>query len=139
MVESKKRNPRILLDALQWGAPFWIGNGNFYSQDNADFIAAFHLRAQNELGVQTRYQGIWNQTKYDTGWIKTLRRTLDQAGAGHVLIGAADQSDSQNKWAIVSETAKDAELNRAIYAFGDHYLSYWSTEVARKSGKHSGK
>jgi galactosylceramidase len=26
MVETKKRNPRILLDALQWGAPYWIGN-----------------------------------------------------------------------------------------------------------------
>lgn len=33
MVESKQRNPLILLDALQWGAPYWIGDGSFYSQN----------------------------------------------------------------------------------------------------------
>ncbi len=135
MVESKRRNPRILLDALQWGAPSWIGNGSFYSQDNADFLAAFHLRCRKELGVETRYQGIWNETPYDSSWIKQLRRTLDQAGAGDVLIGAADQSDPQGKWAIVGEAARDAELDRAIHAFGDHYLSYATTEAARQTGK----
>lgn len=135
MAESKKRNPLIVLDALQWGAPYWIGSSNFYSQDNADFIAAFHVRSQKELGVETRYQGIWNETKYDPEWIKTLRRTLDRAGANHVLIGAADQSDPEGKWAIVSDAAKDADLDRAIYAFGDHYLSYGSTEAAQQTGK----
>lgn len=135
MVESRKRNPQILLDALQWGAPSWVGQGNFYSQDNADFIAAFHVRSQKELGVETRYQGIWNETKYDAAWIKTLRRTLDSAGAAHVLIGAADQSDPENKWAIIGETEKDADLDRAIYAYGDHYLSHSSSEAAQKTGK----
>ncbi len=135
MVESKRRNPLILLDALQWGAPSYIGNGKFYSQDNADFIAAFHRRTQKELGIETRYQGIWNETKYDTEWIKTLRQTLDSAGAGHVLIGAADQSDPESKWAIVNDIAKDPNLDRAVYALGDHYLSYWSTDAAQKTGK----
>jgi hypothetical protein len=135
MRESKRRDPRILLDALQWGAPYWIGNGSFYSQDNADFITAFHLRAMKELGVKTHYQGIWNETKYDTGWIKTLRRTLDQNGAKHVRIGAADQSDQPLKWMIVEDAQKDKELDDAIHAFGDHYLGYWSTNAAQKSGK----
>ncbi len=135
MAESKQRNPAILLDALQWGAPFWVGDGTFYSQDNADFITAFHLRSRKELGVETRYQGIWNETMYEKEWIKTLRRTLDRAGAGHVLIGAADQSDTDKKWLIVGDAAKDPELDDAIYAFGDHYLSYQSSEAALKSGK----
>jgi galactosylceramidase len=135
MVEARKRNPQIRLDALQWGAPAWIGDGRFYSQDNADFIAAFHRRCQQELGLETHYQGIWNETKWDPAWIKTLRRTLDQAGAGHVLIGAADQSDADAKWAIVAEAAQDPELDRAIHAFGDHYLGYQSTEAARQTGK----
>ncbi len=135
MRESKKRDPRILLDALQWGAPFWIGSGKFYSQDNADFISAFHARSKKELGLETRYQGIWNETRYDTEWIKTLRKTLDEAGARDVLIGAADQSDQALKWTIVEDAAKDAELSKAIYSFGDHYLGYWSTEAAQRSGK----
>jgi hypothetical protein len=41
MKEAKKRNPDIYLDILQWGAPGWIGNGDFFSQDNADFIIRF--------------------------------------------------------------------------------------------------
>src|SRR6516165_4213484 len=40
--EARKRSSAIIPDALQWGAPGWIGGGKFYSQDNADFVAAFH-------------------------------------------------------------------------------------------------
>ena len=68
-------------------------------------------------------------------WIKMLRRTLDQAGAeartdrcGRSIRPAAQVDDRQGR-------AKDKELDSAIYAFGDHYLGYWSTEAAQKSGK----
>ena len=52
-----------------------------------------------------------------------------------VRIGAADQSDDPAKWAIAEDARKDPELNSAIYAFGDHYLSNQSSETARRSGK----
>jgi hypothetical protein len=64
MREARKRNPKIQLDVLQWGAPDWIGDkefpdsgdpntlpgkkrsprdcNKFFSPDNADFIARFH-------------------------------------------------------------------------------------------------
>ena len=29
MKEARKRNPRILLDSLAWGAPGWIGDGKY--------------------------------------------------------------------------------------------------------------
>src|SRR3974377_1875267 len=35
MKEAKARNPKIMLDILPWGAPGWIGSGNYYSQDMA--------------------------------------------------------------------------------------------------------
>ena len=38
MEEAKKRNSTIVLDVLQWGAPGWIGDGKFFSQDNADYM-----------------------------------------------------------------------------------------------------
>ena len=31
MEEARKRNPQIILDTLPWGAPGWVGNGQFYS------------------------------------------------------------------------------------------------------------
>src|SRR5579872_6244961 len=41
MREARKRNPKIVLDTLAWGAPGWVGGGNFYSDDMADYVADF--------------------------------------------------------------------------------------------------
>jgi galactosylceramidase len=131
--EAKKRNPSIFLDALEWGAPYWIGNGQFYSQDNADYIAAFLKAARQYHNVDIDYVGIWNETPYDISWIKRLRQTLDRQKLDNVKIVAADQSPGQ--WRIAQDVAQDAELDRAIYALGDHYLRYRSTEQAKASGK----
>lgn len=135
MVEAKRRSGQILFDGLQWGAPGWIGSGKFYSQDNADFVTAFHKSSREHLGVETTYQGIWNETKYDTEWIKVLRATLDKAGLSAVKIGAADQSVETDKWRVVEDAAKDPALERAIYAYGDHYANYKSSYAAQRSGK----
>ena len=135
MCEARKRAPGILLDALQWGAPGWIGGGHFYSQDNADFVSAFHSRCRKELGIATQYQGIWNETPYDLEYIKILRRTLDRSGLQDVRIGASDQAEAQLKWKTAEDALMDPELAAVIYAFGDHYLAYQSSQTARDSGK----
>lgn len=135
MVEARKRSPAIAIDALQWGAPGWIGGGQFYSQDNADFVAAFHRTARQYLGVETAYQGIWNETPYDIAWIKTLRATLDRAGLAGVQIAAGDQAEEERKWRIAEDAGGDPDLARAIHAFGDHYVGYHSGAAARESGK----
>ena len=49
MQQAKTRNPDIVLDCLAWGAPGWIGNGNYYSQDMCDYIVRFHQRRANQL------------------------------------------------------------------------------------------
>ena len=133
MKEAKKRHPAIFLDALEWGAPYWIGNGQFYSQDNADYIAAFFKAAREYHDIDIDYAGIWNETPYDIEWIKRLRRTLDREKLDKVKIIAADQSPGQ--WRIAQDVLQDAELDRAVYALGDHYLRYRSTEQAKRSGK----
>jgi galactosylceramidase len=35
--EAKKRNPKLSLDGTAWSAPAWVGKGNFWSQDAADY------------------------------------------------------------------------------------------------------
>lgn len=120
MKEAKKRNPAILLEGLQWGAPGWIGEGKFYSQDNADFIAAFIRGAKQHHGLDMDYQGIWNETMYDTEWIKLLRRTLDANGFSRVGISAGDLFRPEEKWRIVQDAVRDPALNAAITAFNAH-------------------
>ncbi len=132
MKEAKKRNPRIVFDILQWGAPAWIGNGKFYSQDNADFIAAFILGAKQHHDLDISYCGIWNEKPYDIGWIKLLRKTLDRSGLECVKVVAADEI---NQWTIAEHMAKDRGLRDAVQVVGAHYPHYHSTPAARSFGK----
>jgi hypothetical protein len=134
MQEARRRSSNILFESLQWGAPYWIGQGQFYSQDNADYIATFHQVLREQYNLPIQYQGIWNEANYSCDWIKLLRRTLDARGLSSVKIVAADQIASE-AWTIVPRMQTDPELESAIYAVGDHYLGYRTTPAARKLDK----
>ena len=142
MREAKKRNPAILLDILQWGAPEWIGaeaveddpdpeglpseavkrrnQKKFYTQDNADYIVAFIKGAKEHHNLDIDFSGIWNEMPYDTGWIKLLRRTLDRANLDRVRIIAADQC-TRKPWEIAKSMLEDEALMDAVHAIGGHY------------------
>ena len=143
MGEAKRRNPRIALDVLQWGAPAWIGDRDFpypgdpnamdwqqrrqlnlkkfYTPDNADFIAGFIRGAKAHHGLDIDYCGVWNETPHNLDWIKLLRRTLDRSGLKRVKIVAADQTAD---WNIVDALQRDPALKAAVDAIGVHYPKY---------------
>ena len=137
MKEARKRNPNIYLDCLEWGAPGWIGDGKFYSQDNADYIAAFIKGAKKYHGLDIDYTGIWNERMYDAEWIKTLRQTLDENNLKNVGIAAADMH--WDLWKIADDMSRDKDLYNAVYAVGVHYpykkTNCESTKTARNLGK----
>ena len=156
MREAKKRNPKIDLDVLQWGAPAWIGDKDvpdtgdpnqlkwperqprnrkqFYTQDNADFVAAFIQGAKRYHGLDINFCGIWNETAHDVPWIKLLRKTLNGRGLSALRIIACDDYELGG-WLIVNELVKDAELKKAIYAVGVHYPQSKSPPAAKACGK----
>jgi galactosylceramidase len=133
MKEARKRRPDIVLDALAWGAPAWVGG--FYTQDNADYIVRFYQGAKRVHGLDIQYAGIWNETYYDKEWIKLLRRTFDAAGLNHVRIVAADLVGGPKIWNIVDDMNKDPELARAVHTVGVHYPGYKSPQKALDLGK----
>ncbi len=136
MKEAKARRPEILLDTLPWGAPGWIGNGNYFSQDMADYIASFIKGAKSEHGLDIHYTGIWNERMYDVEWIKRLRRTLDSNHLNHVRIVAADLYPGQGDiWQLADKLKADPELAAAIDVLGGHYPKFQSTDAAKSSGK----
>jgi len=138
MEEAKRRNPEIYLESLQWGAPGWIGNGNFYSQDNADFIAAFLNGAKKFHNLEINYQGVRNEIMYDGDWIKQLRKTLNADGLAGVKIVAADQWHGEDQWRIADDMAKGAELSNAVAVLNAHIpemLNFFTPAAARNSGK----
>src|SRR6266480_6574926 len=50
MEQAKARNPNIKLVGLSWGAPGWIGNGNFWSTDMVNYLMAWLDCARNGHG-----------------------------------------------------------------------------------------
>jgi galactosylceramidase len=136
MKQAKKRNPDIFLDCLEWGAPGWLGGGQFYSQDNADYIAAFIKGAKKYHNLTIDYTGIWNERLYDAEWIKMLRRTLDKNNLRSVKIAAADMH--WDIWRIVDDMSIDPALKDAVHAVGVHYpirQNYESTDAAKQCGR----
>jgi galactosylceramidase len=137
MEEARKRNPKILIEALQWGAPGWIGNGRFYSEDNARFVAAFVNGARQYHGVDIDYVGIWNEKMYDTAYIKQLRKVLDSSGLERVKIVAADLWEPEAKWLIADALTQDSELRQCVAAISAHitaHTSFYTTSNAKKLG-----
>jgi hypothetical protein len=131
MREARKRNPKIFIDLLPWGAPGWIGNHHFYSQDMIDYDLKFINAAHDIYGVKANYIGIWNETRYDKAWIKSLKQAVLRNNARHGLntqVVAADAGD----WQIANDMLADPALLSAVDVVGVHYPEeYASTAEAR--------
>jgi len=136
MKEAKARNPKIILDALPWGAPGWIGNGKYYSQDMANYIVKFIQGARKQHGLDIDDVGIWNETDYDVGYIKLLKKTLLANGLSTNVV-APDLYE--NQWKIIDDFNRDPELKKDVYAVAVHYArvkgNFYVTGSALNSGK----
>jgi O-glycosyl hydrolase len=138
MEEAKKRNPKIILDSLPWGAPGWIGNGHFYSQDMANYVAKFIEGAEAEHHLNIRYTGIWNETQYRTGYAKLLKQTLLKNHLSTRVV-CCDLYTQEHPWSIIGKMANDPRLLEAVDVVGVHSPDVVEgasvPEAARKSGK----
>jgi hypothetical protein len=140
MEEARKRNPQIILDTLPWGAPGWVGNGQFYSPDMAKYVADFLEGAEKYHHLDIAYTGVWNEKQFDSSYTKELYRTLT---AEHIpaKIVCCDEypGEGLGQWSIVDAMLKDAELNTAVNAVGVHYPlvngKYTTPANARSVGK----
>ena len=137
MQEAKKRNPSIFLDCLEWGLPGWVGNHQFYSDDNINYIISFIKGAQEYHSLTIDYTGVHNERMYDIAWIKKLRSALDTSGLAKVKIVAADLC-CNDQWKIAEDIVKDSVLKKAVAVIGDHYpekdKGYNSSDNAKNSG-----
>ncbi|GAP72593.1 galactosylceramidase [Candidatus Symbiothrix dinenymphae] len=122
MKEAKKRNPAIKLDILEWGAPGWIGDGKFYSDDNIDYHISFIRGAKKYHNLDIDYVGIWNERMYDTEYIKRFRKKLDQEALSQVQLVAADLNTTRTAWMIGDEMLQDKDLMASVNVIGGHYI-----------------
>jgi hypothetical protein len=59
MREAKKRNPGIQTYGLSWGAPGWIGNYSYFSQDNLKYQTSWLQCVRDRANISVDYMGIW--------------------------------------------------------------------------------
>jgi galactosylceramidase len=122
MEEARKRNPLVVLDATAWSAPGWVGNGNFWSQDTADYLSKWITGAKSAHGLDIDYVGCRNEKGDNTAWVKTFRTTLDSNSLTNVGIHAFDNWGATS-WTWATGMNTDATLKAAVYAIGSHTTS----------------
>ncbi|MFC3993333.1 ricin-type beta-trefoil lectin domain protein [Actinoplanes siamensis] len=117
MGQAKARNPGIKLVGLSWGAPGWIGNGNFWSSDSIDYLIAW-LGCATSHGLTIDYLGGWNERGRDLNWYKNLRSALNSRGYPNVKIVASDDFG----WGSADDALRDPAFGSAISVVGSHYV-----------------
>jgi galactosylceramidase len=122
MEQARQRNPAIVLDATAWSAPAWLGNGNFWSQDTADYLSKWIMGAKSAHGLDIDYVGCRNEKGDNTSWVKTFRTTLNSNNLTNVGIHAFDNWGATS-WTWATGMNTDATLKAAVYAIGSHTTS----------------
>jgi hypothetical protein len=121
MQAAKVRNPSIKLYALAWGAPGWIGGGNFWSTDMITYLANW-LNCAKSKGLTINYLGGWNERGYNIAWYEQLRSTLNADGYSGVQIVGADSD-----WTIANDLVSNNAFSSAVQIVGAHYPCGWMT------------
>ncbi len=138
MEEAKTRNPNIILDSLAWGAPGWIGNGHYYSQDMADYEAKFIEGAQSH-GLDMRYTGIWNETRYHADYIPMLAATLKRDHLSTKIV-CCDLTGGEHRWKTVTDDmARDPAFRDAVGVIGVHAPDVMKPDPAAAAAMRTGK
>lgn len=118
--QAQARNPQIKLVALAWGAPHWVGNGNYWSQDMIDYIIKWLKHARSDHHLNIEYLGGRNEKGYNIQWYKDLRAGLRANGLSSIKVIASDDWEKKKLWNIASEMTKDPAVNDAIDIVGVH-------------------
>jgi O-glycosyl hydrolase len=115
MEQAKQRNPNIKLYGLAWGAPGWIGNGNFWSTDMINYLVSW-LGCAKQHGLTIDYLGGWNERGYNISWYEQLRSTLNADGYSGVKIVAADSD-----WSVANDIDANQAFASSVDIIGTHY------------------
>jgi galactosylceramidase len=121
LLEAKKRNPSLSLDGTAWSAPGWIGNGEFWSQDAADYYVKWLEGLRNVYGLEFDAIGCRNEKGANFDFVKRLRATLNAHGFEKIKIHAFDNWPN-NKFDFVKEMLTDEKLRDSIDIISGHIL-----------------
>ena len=144
MVEARKRNPSILLSALAWTWPGWVGAGRTSPWTDPPLAASYLIlwlrSARDVYNVSLDYiDADWNERGWSSEFVTTLRAALDASGFASVGIVCGDDAHA---FSCATAVAADPALRAAVVALGVHGpssppdaatlatgVALWGTEV----------
>ncbi len=122
MEEAKKRNSEITFDGCAWGAPGWVGNGQFWSQDMADYYVKWIKGAKAEHGIDMTAIGCRNEKGVSVDFAKKFRATLDANGLEKVVLHGFDNWGA-TKFDFAKTMETDADFRAALGVMSAHTMS----------------
>jgi galactosylceramidase len=128
--EAKQRNPNLTLDGTAWSAPGWIGNGEFWSQDTANYYVKWLEGLRKVYGLEFDAIGCRNERGVSLEFVKILRSTLDANGFDKIKIHAFDNWQD-DKFDFVNSLLNDEQLREAVDIISAHIL-YSKTPASRE-------
>jgi galactosylceramidase len=123
MKEAKRRNPSLTLDAVAWGAPGWVGGGNFYSTDMQHYNIQFIKGLKSTYGFNLDAIGCRNENGVNYAWAEQMKDSLTKNGLTTKLHGFDNWSGSESggEWGFVCDaTGGNAALTAAIDVCSAH-------------------
>ena len=127
MEQAKARNPNIKLAALAWGAPGWLGNGDFMSTDTINYLVDWVGCAKQHNLTIDYLSAAQNEKRTDANWTISLRSALNANGDQAVKIVYGE--DYPGSWNPASTVASNATLKGVVDVIGGHYpCGYLSAE-----------
>ncbi len=119
--EAKARNPKLTLIATPWSAPGWIGHGEFWSQDTADYDVKWLQGLKKVYGVEVDSMGVRNEKGMSFDFAEKLRSTLNANGFEKVKVQGFDNWP-KDKLSFLPQMLADPAKRDALDVVSAHTL-----------------
>jgi hypothetical protein len=142
MSEAKKRNPDIVIAALEWSAPSWVGSPSpeygcpgwagcaFFTDKNIEYILGWMHGATEVWKIdKIDYLGVWNEPPIPyipPAWLIQLRAELNSHGYNSTQLVAPDASSTGSQvLKLLDDMLNSSALADAVDVIGTH--GFWDT------------
>lgn len=127
--QAKARNPNIKLVGLAWGAPGWIGNGTFFSNDLVSYYLSW-LGCAKQHGLTIDYlTPVQNEKQWSADWTVTIRNALNSNGYSAVKIISGDSWPGD--WGPAGAISSNTAYRNATDVLSAHYTcGYLSAQTS---------
>ena len=113
--EALKRNENIILYALSWGDPYWVGNNTYLSQDGVNYHTNWLKGMIKHYNATYDYIGIWNEMSYTKDYIIQLKNALiNNDQLKNIFVVASDDGNNP----IINDTYFNQTLRDAVDVIG---------------------